>query len=333
MAEIVPGSEEWLASVQEEIVDPDRPIIDPHHHLWQRPNSTYVLEHLRGDTDSGHNIVKTVFLECGASYRETGPEHLKCIGETEFVEGIAAESRDGKGAEIAAIVSRADLRGPHLDEVLDAHEQAAKGLFRGIRHAGARDPYPEHLSIPGRAPEGLYAMEDYRAGVARLGERGYTFDTWHYHHQNEAFRDLAEAVPGTTMILDHFGTPLGVGIYEDKREEIWDKWVEDIHAIAACPNVIAKLGGLAMPDNGFKWNTHAQPPSSHEFVQQQARYYHHAIECFGPERCMFESNFPVDRRSISYHVLWNALKKIAAPFNEHDQTEMFYGTAERVYRL
>lgn len=333
MANTVPGSEEWLASVQEEILDPDRPIIDPHHHLWNRGGSTYLLDQLRSDTNSGHNIVKTVFLECRANYREYGPDHLKCVGETEFVEPIAAASRDGKGAEIAAIVPHADLRSPHLDEILDAHEVAAKGLFRGIRHAGARDPHPEHLSIPGRASEGLYEDEDYRAGLARLGDRGLTFDTWHYHHQNASFRDLAEAVPGTTMVLDHFGTPLGVGVYDGKREEIWATWVDDIQAIAERPNVVAKLGGLAMPDNGFRWNTHAQPPISHDFVQEQARYYHHAIECFGPERCMFESNFPVDRASISYPILWNALKKIAAPFNEADHHAMFYGTAERVYRI
>lgn len=333
MTDLRPGSDEWLAQVAEPIIDPGRPIVDPHHHLWIRPNSTYVLEHLWADTESGHNITKTVFLECRACYREDGPDHLKPIGETEFVQEIAAASKAGEGATIGAIVARADLRSPELDAILDAHEDTARGLFRGIRHAGARDPYPEALSIPGRAPEGLYADESFRKGIVRLGERGYTFDTWHYHHQNLQFRDLAAAAPNTTMILDHFGTPLGVGPYADKREAIYETWLDDIAAIAECPNVVAKLGGLAMPDNGFGWDKNTKPPTSDEFVEAQARYYHHTIKCFGPERCMFESNFPVDRASISYPVLWNGLKKIAAEYTEAEQSAMFTGTATRVYRL
>ncbi len=334
MAEAFPGSDEWLAQVSESIIDPERAIVDPHHHLWDwRLGFKYVLEDLWADTGSGHNVIKTVFLECGANYRTDGPDHLKPVGETIFVEAIAAASRSGEGAEIAAIVARADLQGAELDEVLDAHEEAGKGLFRGIRHSGARDLHTEVLSIPGKGPEGLYASDEFRQGVAKLGERGYTYDTWHYHHQNPDFRNLAAAVPGTTMILDHFGTPLGVGPYADQREEIFARWCDDIAPIAECPNVVAKLGGLAMPDNGFGWDTRAVPPSSDEFVEAQARYYHHTIECFGADRCMFESNFPVDRLSLSYHVLWNGLKKIAAKYSEEDQAALFSGTASRVYRL
>jgi predicted TIM-barrel fold metal-dependent hydrolase len=333
MGDVIPGTNEWLDQVMEPIIDPERPIVDPHHHLWRRPDSTYVLDHLWADTGSGHNITKTVFLECGASYYEDGPEHLKPVGETVFVEEIAAQSRAGGGAVISAIASRADLRLDELDEVLDAHVEAGKGIFRGIRHAGARDPFPESLSIPGKAPEGLYQDKNFRRGVARLGERGLTYDTWHYHHQNADFCELAKAVPGTTMILDHFGTPLGVGPYADKREEIFAAWKDDIAAIAECPNVVAKIGGLAMPDNGFGWNKNPTPPTSDEFVEAQARYYHHTIECFGADRCMFESNFPVDRRCLSYHVLYNGLKKIAADYTEEQQDLMFQGTATRIYSL
>jgi len=333
MADVNPGSDEWLDQVSEPIIDAERPIVDPHHHLWRRPDSTYVLEHLWADTGSGHNITKTVFLECGASYYEDGPEHLKPVGETVFVEEIAARSREGGGAVISAIASRADLRLDELDEVLDAHVDAGKGIFRGIRHAGARDPYPESLSIPGKAPEGLYQDDNFRRGVARLGERGLTYDTWHYHHQNTDFCELAKAVPGTSMILDHFGTPLGVGPYADKREEIFAAWKDDIAAIAECPNVVAKIGGLAMPDNGFGWNKDSKPPTSDEFVAAQERYYDHTIECFGPDRCMFESNFPVDRRCVSYPVLYNGLKKIASKYSEEEQNAMFYGVASRIYSL
>ncbi|OYU73498.1 MAG: amidohydrolase, partial [Burkholderiales bacterium PBB5] len=224
----IPGSAAWLDLAREAPIDPERPIIDPHHHLWfalgARP--AYLLADLWADTGAGHNIVKTVFVECRAAAREDGPEHLKPVGETEFV-------------------------------------------------------------APGRGAEGLYADADFRAGVALLGELGLTYDTWHYHHQNAAFADLARAVPGTTMVLDHFGTPLGVGPYAGQREAIFSQWQRDIVAIARCPNVVAKLGGLAMPDNGFGWNQRDRPASSDELLEAQARYYHHAIACFGPERCLF----------------------------------------------
>ncbi len=336
MTSPTPGSAQWLDQVEEVILDPDQPIIDPHHHLWPSGRfGAYLLEDLWADTQSGHRIEKTVFVECGASYRETGPEHMKPIGETEFVAAIAAESaKQPSKARIAGIVSRADLTlGDAVEAVLSAHKQAGYGLFRGIRHAGARDPHPEALSIPGRAPEGLYAQPSFRLGVRVLGRMGLTYDTWHYHHQNAAFADLARAVPETTMILDHFGTPLGVGPYAGKREQIFTAWKKDIEAIAKCPNVVAKLGGLAMPDNGFGWDARATPASSDELVEAQRRYYLHTIDCFGPDRCMFESNFPVDKRSISYAVMYNALKKIAAGYTPAERHAMFYGTAERVYRL
>ena len=337
MTTTTPGSKAWLDLAREDAIDPDRPIIDPHHHLWTDTlgRTPYLLADLWSDTGAGHRIEKTVFIECRAQYREDGPDHLKPIGETDFVARIARASRDGGGgAVIAGFVGHADLRlGSLLREVLAAHEQAAGGLFRGIRHAGARDPNPQALSIPGRAPEGLYADANFRQGVALLGELGYSFDTWHYHHQNAAFAELARAVPGTTMVLDHFGTPLGVGTYADQRDAIFEAWREDIAEIARCPNVVAKIGGLAMPDNGFGWDRRDRPASSDELVAAQARYYHHTIECFGPARCMFESNFPVDRRSLPYNVYWNAMKKIAARYSADEQQAMFHDTAAKVYRL
>jgi L-fuconolactonase len=334
-----PGSEDWLSLVHEDAIDPSRPIIDPHHHLWGsgRRWPPYQIDDLRADTASGHRIEKTVFVECRESYRPDGPVHLRPVGETAFVASVARETRDEGGgrAVIAGIVAHADLRLPlsALQAVLSAHAEAGEGLFRGIRHAGARDANPEALTIPGRGPEGLYADEHFRAGVAFLGASGLTYDTWHYHHQNATFADLARATPGTTLVLDHFGTPLGVGRYAGLREQIFSRWQSDIEDIADCPNVVAKLGGLAMPDNGFGWDLRATPPTSDEVVEAQGRYYRHAIECFGADRCMFESNFPVDRRSLSYAVYWNAMKKIAASYSGDEQQAMFYGTAQRVYRL
>lgn len=327
-------NDEWLNQRSEDILDPGREIVDPHHHLWHQEATLYDLEDLWGDTGSGHNITQTVFVECGSSYRDTGPDHLKPVGETEYVAERAKRSAStGRKATISGIVARADLDHNKLDEILDAHAEAGGDLFKGIRHAGAHAHHPEILAIPGGAPADLYERPAFRQGVARLGERGLTYDTWHYHYQNKEFLDLAKAVPGTTMILDHFGTPLGVGPYEEKREEIFAAWKDDVAAIAECPNVVAKIGGLAMPDNGFGWNTRATPPSSDEFAEAQSRYYLHMIACFGPERCMFESNFPVDRLSISYPILWNGLKKIANHFSDAEKDQMFSGTAKRVYRL
>jgi L-fuconolactonase len=331
MSSFTPGSPEWFSQVHEEVIDPSRRIVDPHHHLWPVGGSLpYGLDQLHGDLNAGHLVEKTVFIECGASYRTSGPDHLAPVGETEFVAG---ESLRDPAHIISGIVAHADLRRDDLDDILEAHTEAGKGLLRGIRDALSRADHPEVLAIPGRAPKDLYKDQNFRRGVAQLGARGLTYDSWHYHYQNSEFLELARAVPTTTMILDHFGTPLGVGPYESQRDEIFAQWKKDIEAIATCSNVVAKLGGLAMPDNGFGWHTADKPPTSSEFIAVQKKYFEHTIECFGPDRCMFESNFPIDRFSMSYTVVWNAFKKMTASFTEDEKDAMFRGTATRIYSL
>ncbi len=331
MSAPTPGTQDWLDLVVEDIVDPDLPIVDPHHHLWPEGGALpYGLAELHADVGSGHRVQRTVFVECGAVYRADDASVFAPVAETEFV---AAAATGDPAHLIRGIVAHADLRSTDLDAVLDAHQAAGKGLFRGIRHALSHAREPDVLMIPGRAPEGLYVDPAFRAGVARLGQRGLTYDTWHYHYQNAELLELARAVPGTTIVLDHFGTPLGVGPYAAKRDEIFEQWRIDIQAISQCDNVMAKLGGLAMPDNGFGWHTDDRPPTSDEFVAAQRRYYLHAIECFGPHRCMFESNFPVDRFSLSYRTLWNAFKKMTEGFTADERTSMFSATAARVYSL
>ena len=328
-----PATPEWYEQVREDVVDPDQRIIDPHHHLW--PGGGYVsygLDELKADVRSGHRVEHTVFVQCHASYRTDGPEYLMPVGETEFVAQTSVGDPDHL---IAGIVARIDLAdAEHFDEAFEAHLEASDGLLRGIRDAAASEPYPEGIMLAGgRSVAGKYADSAFRAGVAELGRRGLAYDAWHFHHQNREFAALARAVPDTTMVLDHFGTPLGVGVYAGRREEIFDQWQLDMEEIAACENVVAKLGGLAMPDNGFGFDSAERPPTSDEFVALQKRYYDHAIECFTPSRCMFESNFPVDRSSLSYRVLWNALKKIAAPYSASERDDMFFATAARVYNL
>jgi L-fuconolactonase len=334
---------EWLDLVPEEIIEPERRIVDPHHHLWSENGPLpYSLDDLWKDTGSGHRVEQTVFMECGAEYLEDGPEHLRSLGEVEFVTEVAAQSAsenngnyNGKGhARIAAMISNIDLaRGDAIEEVVHLHEDKSRGLFRGVRHVGARANEGDGLMIAGSAIEGLYGLAEFRKGVHTLGRLGHSFDAWHYHYQIQDFTAMARAVPDTQMVLDHFGTPLGVGPYADRREDIHKQWRKDVAEVARCENVVAKLGGLAMPDNGFGWMGRDLPPSSDEFVAAQSHYYLHMIDCFGPERCMFESNFPVDKMSISYPVLWNGFKKIVHDFSEDEKDSLFRGTATRIYRL
>ena len=328
------NNNEWLEQVVEPVIDATRDIVDPHHHLWPQASMGYNIDELLADTSDGHAVSQTVFMECGAAYRKDGPDFLRCVGETDFVAQAANAARERQApTQIAGIVAHADLRCKQLDDLLDAHEAAAEGLFRGIRHAGASAGDIEGLAIPGGADRNLMSDDAFRAGVALLGERGLTYDTWLYHFQINDFVELARAVPTTTMILDHFGTPLGVGEFAHQKDAIFEQWKEDMERVSECPNVFAKLGGLAMPDNGFGWHECSTPPSSDEFVEAQSRYYEHALACFGVERCMFESNFPVDRLSVSYRVLWNGFKKMTSDLSEKEKDLLFSGVARRVYRI
>ncbi|MEL7186881.1 MAG: amidohydrolase family protein [Pseudomonadota bacterium] len=331
-------SNRWLDQVQEDIIDPERPIIDPHHHLWNdKDGSDYELDKLWADTSSGHNILGTVFVECSTNYRKDGPEPLRPVGETEYVAEMAAESRRGNSpgqSPILAIVAHANLKlGSAVTEVFDAHREAAAGLLRGIRHSVAYYPDPPAVERYTGRIRHLLMDEDFRQGFAELAPAGLSFDAWLTHEQIPELTDIARAFPDTTIVFDHFGGPMGIGPYAGKQAEIFEQWKLDVAELATCDNVVAKLGGLAMPINGWGWNERDLPASSDEIVATHEAYYLHSIDCFGPERCMFESNFPVDKLSVSYPVLWNALKKIAARFNEDEQTAMFRGTAERVYRL
>ena len=328
------GDKAWLDQVVEEIIDPALPIIDPHHHLWGYSGVEYLAEQLFHDTNSGHRIEKTVYIECGSEYRGNGPEYMKPLGETEFVVQQAKKLEGFGGPIIAGMVGMVDLQlGDRLEDVLNQHMEVSEGRLKGIRHSAARALYPETLHIPGDAPEGLYLDLKFRNGLKVLGRQGLTYDAWHYHYQNQAFTAVARSVPDTILVLDHFGTPLGVGPFANQRKEIFGQWKKDLREMAKCENVVAKLGGLAMPDNGFGWEKNPRPPTSDEFAAAQREYYLQAIECFGPARCMMESNFPVDRNSISYAVLFNGMKKIVADFTDAEKRQLFHDTASRIYRL
>ncbi len=322
--------------VEEEILEPELPICDPHHHLWDHPEGRYLLDELLADTGSGHNVVSTVFMECGSMYRADGPEPMRPVGETEFVNGIAAMSASGgygAGRMCASIVSFADLAlGAAVGDVLDAH-LAASPRFRGIRHASAWDAHDSIRNAHTNPKGGLLGDAKFREGFAELGRRGLTFDAWLYHTNIPELTDLARAFPEQPIVLDHFGGPLGIGPYVGKRSEIYETWKVDVVELAACENVVAKLGGLVMPLNGFGFHKRGMPPSFDEVASATRDYYLHMIDCFGTGRCMFESNFPVDKQSCSYQVLWNAFKKIADGFSPADRAALFHDTATRFYRV
>ena len=335
-------NDDWLAQVKEDALEPDLPILDPHHHLWdfrtERVEPRYMLDDILRDIDeSGHNIVATVFIECGAMLKEDGPAEYKAIGETEFVNGIAAMSASGLYGPTrvaAGIISTVDLRiGAAAGAVLDAHIAAGGGRFRGIRHSAtwdASDDIPNARFDPGQH---LYLSDKYREGFAQLAPRKMTFEGWCYHPQIPELTDLARAFPDTTIILNHFGGPLNVGPYAGKRDEIFPQWQKDIAELATCPNVNAKLGGLNMAFNGFHWEDRPKPPTSQELLDATRPYFEHTLQHFGVERCLFESNFPVDKLSCSYGVLWNSFKRLTKDYSAAEKAALYHDTAARVYSL
>ena len=332
---------EWLARTVEEPLEPDLPICDPHHHLWDgemaRVAPRYLLDEIVADARSGHNVVSTVFIECGAMLKPDGPEPLRAVGETEFVNGIAAMSASGLYGPTrvaAGIVGTAPLRlGAEVGAVLDAQIAAGGGRFRGIRLGAAWDPDPEVPNHRTRPPQGLFLRDDFRGGFAQLAPRELSFEAWCYHRQIPDVTALARAFPDTTIVLDHFGGPVGIGAYAGHAREVYDEWRGSITELASCPNVVAKLGGINMEVNGFGWHERPRPPSSQELADATRAYYEFTIERFGVDRCMFESNFPVDVVSCSYVVLWNAFKRMTAGYSAAEKAALFHDTAARVYRL
>ncbi len=330
--------EAWLArQATEPILEPERPIVDPHHHLWDRRGHRYLLPELLADTGSGHRVVATVFIDCLAFYRAEGPPELRAVGEVEFANGVAAMAASGlygPTRACAGIVSFADLsRGAAVREVLEALLRAGNGRFRGIRHAGAWDASPLIRNGHTNPPPGLYADARFREGFAQLAPLGLSFEAWQFHPQLAEVTALAQAFPQTAIVLNHVGGVLGVGPYAGQGDAVFAGWKRELAALARCPNVSVKLGGLGMPIGPFDFHRRPEPPGSAQIAQAWRPWIETCIETFGAARCMFESNFPVDKVSTGYAVLWNAFKRLAAGASEDDKTALFSGTAQRVYRL
>jgi predicted TIM-barrel fold metal-dependent hydrolase len=327
----------WRARTRETVLEPELAIVDPHHHLWVRPGERYLLDEFLADAASGHDVRATVFVECGAFYRAQADALMAPLGEVEFANGIAAMAASGafgKTRVCAGIVGTADLTvGADAARVLDAH-MAATERFRGIRLITKWDA--DEALNNGRyvIPRGLMEDSDFRAGFAALGPRGLSFDAMVYQAQLPALAALARAFPDTTIVLDHVGGPLAqTAAYAARKDEAFAQWRAGLTGLARCPNVYVKLGGLGMPYLGFGFEQRSEPAGSAELAAAWGPYFEACIDTFGPQRCMFESNFPPDRASVDYPILWNAFKRFAARYSAQEKAALFCATAARAYRL
>jgi predicted TIM-barrel fold metal-dependent hydrolase len=320
----------------EPALEPGLPIIDPHHHLWDRPGNRYLVDELVADARA-HNVRQTVFIECSSMYRADGPEEFRVVGETEFVQGIAAMSASGRYGETrvaAGIVGTADLRlGDRIAPVLEAQIAASPQRFRGIRHRAAWADRSVAPNQPADLPQHVLLDPGFRRGYEYLRKYGLSFEGWVYHTHIADLTDLAWAFPDTTIIFNHIGGPIGIGPYAGRRDEVFAAWKPAVAELAKCPNVVAKVGGIQMVVNGYGWHERNRPPTSDELLNANGKWYRYTIEQFGPRRCMFESNFPVDRVSCTYTVLWNQFKKLTKGFSNDERAAMFHDTAMRIYRL
>jgi L-fuconolactonase len=324
---------DWLELTQETALEPELKICDAHHHLWYDAEN-YTLEDYLQDIGGGHRITRTVFVESRQMLRKTGPLELRAIGETEFVQNAVnscpAQLR-GVVDVAAGIVGFADLTlGNAVMPVIAAHLNAGRGRFKGIRHIATWDACPEIKSYTSR---GLLTDDSFRLGFACLQEYGLSFDAMIYHPQMPELESLAKAFPDTTIILNHFGVPLGIGPYANKREETFREWKQGIANLSSCPNVFVKIGGMGMPVLGFAWDQQPRPPDSARLALALKPYFDWCIEKFGTSRCMFESNFPVDKKAYSYTILWNALKRVSRDLSREERNDLFQSTARKAYRL
>ncbi len=337
------GGNDWLALRSEPTLEPDLPICDPHHHFWdfrteRIPYQRYQLHELADDVNSGHNVRSTVFIEARAMYRSSGPDEMRPVGEVEFVQGLAAASESGlygPTRAAASIVGHANLDlGERVEPVLEALQAASPNRFRGIRHSVTWDPHPELDGPAGsRGREGQLGTDAFRAGARVLARMGMSFEAWLYFPQLPELVELAKAVPNLQIILNHIGGLIRVGPYGNNVDEVMQTWRTGIAAVAECPNVVVKLGGVGMPRTGFDWHARDVPASSEELAESMAPLMNHCIEQFGPDRSMFESNFPVDKVSYSYNVMYNAFKRLSSGYSESERAAMFHDTAVRVYRV
>jgi len=328
--------EAWLALHDETVIEPDLPIVDPHHHLWAR-SAPYLAPQLLKDLQCGHNFRGTVYVEAGFGYRADGDPHFASVGEVEFANGVGALFASGFYGCVracAGIVGHVDLsRGAAAEDVLHACIARASDRFRGIRHMTAWDPSPQVSQLLKPPPPRLMLDRQFRAGFARLAPLGLSFDAWCYHPQLPELLNLVDAFPDTVVIIDHAGGRIGEGPYAGCQKDVLRAWTSALRALAERPNVFIKIGGLIGRLGGMPFIDRETPPTSRELAQAWKPYVQTCIEAFGTQRAMFESNFPPDKGGCSARVLWNAFKHITANYSMTEKADLFARTAARVYRL
>lgn len=328
----LPVRDDWLQLHREPILEPDLPIVDSHHHFYDRPGWRYLEDEYRADATSGHAVSASVYMQALTKYRTFGADASRPVGETEYV--VEATRADAAPAVAAGIVGHANLRlGAAVRQVLEAHLEAGRGRFRGIRHLSTWDADASLANPLTAAPAGLLLDPTYRAGLAELAPLGLSYDAWLFFAQLPDLIDTAQAFPETTIVVDHCGGIVRIGAYRDRDDEVFQRWSASMRQLARLPNVHVKLGGLGMRINGFDFDKDAKPPSSERLALAWKPWIETCIEAFGPDRCMFESNFPVDKGSYSFAVGWNAFKRLTAAYSPSERQALFEGTARRVYRL
>jgi predicted TIM-barrel fold metal-dependent hydrolase len=337
------AQQNWLARRKSEpALEPDLPIVDAHHHLMYMPayGLDYMLDSFTADLASGHNVVSTVCVEGSGLTRAHGPDALRSIGEIESLRGIAAMAESGHfgSARIAeAIVGHVNLElGDASGEVLDAAIEAGGGRLRGIRHATAWDGGTVGRYMLRPCSRHLLYDTDFRKGVRALRSRGMSLDVWAFHHQLDDVTALAQAFPDLDIVLNHAGTPLGVAEYgatAESRAQVLHVWRAGMAKLSSLPNISVKIGGFGMPVIGLAFHYAEEPPNSLLLAEAWAPWLNICLDYFGPQRCMFESNFPLDRQSCGYAELWNAFKHMSAQLTPGERTALFSATASRVYRL
>lgn len=331
-----PVRTEWLTGLREDIFEPDLPIIDAHHHIWDRPGEQYLLDDFAADIASGHRIVGSVFMQCGFGYASDGPPERRPVGETRRMVELLAQREAGTGRPAGicqGLVGYVDLRlGDRAVAVLEAHLEAGKGRFKGIRQSSASDG-AILSTMTTTPPPGLLADAGFRRGYRCLSALGLTYGAWMYHPQIHELIDLVTALPDVRVVLNHLGGPIGIGPYRGKQRGVFERWKAVMIRLAERPNVFIKLGGMARPVVGCEFGAAPLPPSSSEMVTAWRPYIETCIEAFGPDRAMFESNFPVDKGECSFHVLWNAYKQMTSGATRREREELVAGSARDFYRL
>ncbi len=336
---MAPGGNDWLAQTPEETLEPALPICDPHHHFWvARPEPVhyqqYLLPELAADVNSGHNVRSTVFIEVRAEYRKDGPDEMKPVGEVEYIQTIADDSAAGKHGPTraaAAIIGHADLKlGEGVRPVLEAMQTASPNRFRGVRHSVGWDESPE---LANRDIKGVLGTDAYRAGAKVMAGMGLVLENSLYFHQLPELADFARAVPELTIVLNHIGGLCRIGPYANRDGEVIPEWRRGVEEVAKCPNIIMKLGGVGQLRYGFYWHDRETAVGSEELAEGLGPLMEHCIQQFGPGRCMFESNFPVDKVSYSYNVVYNAFKRLSKGYSAAERAAMFHDTAARVYNI